>query len=154
MLISYNAHIPECEDMFSVKHSTTALTQCHKSWFSKSNFSSNKTAKENLCGMSWNAHQSENGSEGFLQQNGRIPMIPVLQKCPFFRIHSSVDIFAIFRFQPLHFLASEVSKTLKECMFGYFQIQTGLGQIWDINPESPHRFRIYAVQIFYFLMSV
>lgn len=49
---------------------------------------------------------------------------PVFRLFSFIGLHSSVDLYAIFRFQFLHALVLGISKMLKECLYSY---------LWDVS---------------------
>lgn len=49
-----------------------------------------------------------------------LPIPPVLHDFPLLRLHESVDTYAIFYFEPLHFLSLGLIEVLKKCLYRYF----------------------------------
>lgn len=46
-------------------------------------------------------------------------LLPVPHSFPFIGIHSCVDIYAIFRFEPMHPVSHGISRLLEECLVNY-----------------------------------
>lgn len=123
MITSYVADIPECEDLLSVKRCTRSSAPCYSCLIRKEDFHTNKYVKSRGLGESmkllsdcrseWTIAQQKIAELSIL----KIP--PILQDFPLVRVHESVDVYALFRFEPTHCLSLGLSKLLNECHYNY-----------------------------------
>ena len=125
MLSSYVADIPEAEDMLSIKRNTNTSSPCHRCLVGKESMSCVTDVAERSVGNNLKMfHSLKSGDEEVtnnFKKLSMIPVPPVLNSFPFVGIHPSVDIYAIFGFEPMHNLSLGISKLLKECTVSYLK---------------------------------
>lgn len=70
----------------------------------------------------WKCDIKQNGIEEKIPEESIHPVLPVLSKLPCRGSRTCVDVYSVFRFKPMHSIATKVRKMLKECivfMLGY-----------------------------------
>lgn len=119
VLASYICDIPEAEDSLSVKRGNQTESPCFRCLVRKGNLA------DGLCGETRTlAHTKqlltglERGIDSVMEDLKQFSMLsipPVLSAFPMIGVHPCVDIYDIFRFEPMHNLSLGVSKMLKDC---------------------------------------
>lgn len=119
IISSYLCDTPEAEDLLAVKRGTQCESPCHVCLVRKENlpFSCTATARsvhETEIMLSKLKQQTPGIDEEF-QRKSMLSIPPLLSTFPMMSIHSSVDLYTLFRFEPMHNLSLGISKLLKEC---------------------------------------
>lgn len=124
LLCSYLSDIPEAEDMLGVKRGVLTKAPCHnclvrREDMADSTFARRRTLRETLELLEniriARGTESPGAVVEQLDERSMLSIRPVLSNFPLVGIHSCVDLYTIFRFEPMHGLSLGVSKLLKEC---------------------------------------
>lgn len=111
----------EWEGLLFVKHGIRPYSPCCFCMVQMVVFSRNKYVTNRSPVHCLNALLDRRNGFVIAQQKGSklviVPIIPVLHDILLVDIHEVGDIYAIFCYEPLHFLSLGVSKLLKECLF-------------------------------------
>lgn len=124
LLTFYVADKPEAEDILSVKRADTTASPCRVCFIGKlqvTNFVRSKRwcLQETIVLLNYFKRCSRQAEEK-LQNLSMLSIRPVLSEFPLVGIHSIVDIYRIFRFQPLHNLSLGASSLLKKLLTAVF----------------------------------
>ena len=122
---SYCCDLPESKDLTSVKNGNSSMRNCHRCLAKTENFNRYTTEEkrngENTVTLITTAVQLRNNgkmkqAEQKLHEYLLIEQIPVLFNFPFIGGHKTLDMHALFAYEPLHNLHLGVSKELNTCL--------------------------------------
>lgn len=119
MMASYVADLPETEDLLSLKRGSATQSPCHRCMVQKHDLADMRCGTpRSLCEAMQLLDGSQNVSEKdeVLAQRSMLPIPPILHTFPHIGLHPCVDIYRVFRCEPMHVFSLGLSPLLKECM--------------------------------------
>lgn len=122
LLASYVADIPEPEDLLSMKRGSQTAFPCHGSPVKKGQLPQftkerRRTLQETKSLINRYCRTVNKKCFSDVTQLSFHPVMPMISTFPFLSIHSSVDIYSLFDFDPMNVLSFGVSWLLKKCLF-------------------------------------
>lgn len=79
-------------------------------------------------------------AENELQQRSMLPIAPVISRFPFTGVRSLVNLYEVFRFEPIHMLLLDISKLLNECSVLYLLDPSGVFSAMSYRSSKPKPF--------------
>lgn len=116
---SYLCDTPEAEDLLAVKRGTQCQSPCHVCLVRKEDLpfscvGTGRSLKDTSIMVS-RLNVRSPGIEEEFQSKSMLSIPPILSQFPCMSLHPSVDIYTLFRYEPMHNLSLGISKLLKEC---------------------------------------
>lgn len=101
LLTSYAANNPECEGMLLGKRGTQASPLCHICFVNRDDLNFNgvvdrRSLKDTLSSLLCYLKDTSSEAQGKMQQFPMISIAPVLNRFPFVRAETSVDLYLVF----------------------------------------------------------
>ncbi|NJK52916.1 MAG: hypothetical protein HC936_08975 [Leptolyngbyaceae cyanobacterium SU_3_3] len=122
-LTSYIADIPETEDLLGIKRGGQTKFPCHQCMVRKDKLHLSSQFPRRCIQHSRDMMERASSTslmgrdlEQFFGEESMLPLLPVLSDFPFVGTQPTLDIYSIFRYEPMHCLSLGVGRTLKECI--------------------------------------
>lgn len=138
ILPSFISDIPGAEDSLSVRRVVNTDPQCFRCLISQGNLANrifgDKRTLVDTIRLLKKLNEGGNSVKDDMKLCSMFYIPPILSKFPLLGLHGCIDIYSVFRPEPVHELSLSVSKRIKECVVQMFRYDERLAGECYLSP--------------------